>query len=99
MSAEKDTVKVMISLPRPLLETVDRAAAAEHRSRSEFLREAARYYVQRRVAGGRPIDDPAVRRAVTLMDRLAQWDQQLQPDDEWDTVEAVRRTRRRGHER
>ncbi|MGH2353293.1 MAG: ribbon-helix-helix protein, CopG family, partial [Chloroflexota bacterium] len=32
----------MISLPKPLLEVVDRAASEEHRSRSELFREAAR---------------------------------------------------------
>ncbi|MCD6290208.1 MAG: ribbon-helix-helix protein, CopG family, partial [Anaerolineae bacterium] len=34
------TAKVMISLPEPFLEEIDRWAKAEHRSRSEFLREA-----------------------------------------------------------
>ena len=34
----------MISLPEPFLDEIDRQAKAEHRSRSEFLREAVRFY-------------------------------------------------------
>lgn len=40
-----DNVKV-ISIPRPFLEAVDRAAQDEQRSRSEFFREAARLYLR-----------------------------------------------------
>ena len=86
------TVKVMISIPRPLHEVVDRAASEEHRSRSERLREAARFYLEARASRGRPQDDRQVQQAVALMDRLAQDDR---PVPGWNTVGAVRRVRRR----
>jgi uncharacterized protein (DUF433 family)/predicted transcriptional regulator len=40
--------KVLISLPEKFLEEVDRVAAAEHRSRSELVREALRTYLEAR---------------------------------------------------
>jgi metal-responsive CopG/Arc/MetJ family transcriptional regulator len=86
-----DTVKVMISLPRELLEAIDRAAGEEHRSRSEFLREAARQYLHSREPK-RPIDDPRVREAMALMDELARQDR---PIAGWDASSALRRDRRR----
>jgi metal-responsive CopG/Arc/MetJ family transcriptional regulator len=89
-----DTVKVMISLPKPLLEVVDRTAAEEHRSRSELLREAMRRYLDERDARRRPIDDPRVREAVIGIAALSRADQ---PTPGWDTVEAVRRTRQQRH--
>jgi metal-responsive CopG/Arc/MetJ family transcriptional regulator len=85
-------VRVMISIPKPFLEIVDQAAQKEHRSRSEFFREAARLYLQMRVSPRRPMDDPQVRRAVALMDQLAQRDR---PVPDWDTVDAVRAERER----
>lgn len=85
-------VKVMISIPKPFLEVVDHAAREEHRSRSEFFREAARLYLQARVSRRRPIDDPQVQRAITLMDQLARHDR---PVPDWDMVSAVRAERKR----
>ena len=38
--------RVMLSLPEPFLEQVDAVAAAEHRSRSDLVREALRRYMQ-----------------------------------------------------
>ena len=87
-----DTVKVMISIPKPLLEAVDQMATAEHRSRSELFREAARRYLGERDARRRPLDDPHVRQAIALMEKLAGRDR---PAPEWDTVDAVRRERQR----
>jgi CopG family transcriptional regulator / antitoxin EndoAI len=40
--------KVLISLPEKFLEEVDRVATAEHRSRSELVREALRAYLETR---------------------------------------------------
>jgi uncharacterized protein (DUF433 family) len=40
--------KVLISLPEKFLEEVDRVATAEHRSRSELIREALRTYLETR---------------------------------------------------
>ncbi|MGC8774820.1 MAG: CopG family ribbon-helix-helix protein [Chlorobaculum sp.] len=41
------TVTVNISFQESLLNEIDKTAKKEHRSRSEFLREAARLYIQR----------------------------------------------------
>jgi metal-responsive CopG/Arc/MetJ family transcriptional regulator len=41
------TVTVNISFQESLLNEIDSTARKEHRSRSEFLREAARLYIQR----------------------------------------------------
>ena len=41
------TVTVNISFQESLLNEIDNTARKEHRSRSEFLREAARLYIQR----------------------------------------------------
>ena len=41
--------KVMISVPREFLRNLDVLAQAEHRSRSELVREAVRVYVVTRV--------------------------------------------------
>lgn len=72
------TSKVMVSFPDDFLNDVDRIAAAEHRTRSELLREAMRLYM---ATHGRPesrytartdrLADPA---AVT---GLGQRDQQI----------------------
>ncbi|NTW57262.1 MAG: ribbon-helix-helix protein, CopG family [Chlorobiaceae bacterium] len=40
-------VTVNISFQDSLLKEIDKTAKKEHRSRSEFLREAARFYIQR----------------------------------------------------
>jgi len=42
------TTTVNIAFQKDLLREIDRAAEAESRSRSEFLREAARAYIQRK---------------------------------------------------
>jgi CopG family transcriptional regulator / antitoxin EndoAI len=41
------TITVNISFQESLLNEIDSTAKKEHRSRSEFLREAARLYIQR----------------------------------------------------
>jgi metal-responsive CopG/Arc/MetJ family transcriptional regulator len=57
------TVNVSITLPKPMLAEVDRACEAEHRTRSEFFREAARHYIYR---GGLPSARPARGEAAAL---------------------------------
>ena len=42
------TATVNVSFPRALLKSMDRLAQRESRSRSELLREAARFYVERK---------------------------------------------------
>jgi len=44
----RTTQTVTISLPPDLAAEVDRLATAEHRTRSELIREAFRQYVERR---------------------------------------------------
>ena len=43
-----DTKRIMISLPHYLLEEVDGIVASEKRSRSDFIREAMRLYLEER---------------------------------------------------
>lgn len=43
-----NTTTVNIAFPKSLLREIDNVAQAESRSRSEFLREAARAYIQRK---------------------------------------------------
>jgi CopG family transcriptional regulator/antitoxin EndoAI len=43
-----ETKRIMISLPHNLLEEVDGIVASEKRTRSEFIREAMRLYLQER---------------------------------------------------
>lgn len=62
--------KVMVSFPEEFLAQVDQIAQEEHRSRSELLREAMRLYIGMR-GGGRPADNPTVRQAVAMQDRLS----------------------------
>jgi Arc/MetJ-type ribon-helix-helix transcriptional regulator len=92
MGVEADAMaKVMISVPDALLEEIDRAAKAEHRSRSEFVREATRDYLARPRPARRPIDDPEVRAAIADMDRLAQ--QMRNPN--WSGAKEIRKWRDR----
>ncbi len=43
-----ETKRIMISLPHNLLEEVDGIVASENRTRSDFIREAMRLYLQER---------------------------------------------------
>ncbi|MCL4474182.1 MAG: ribbon-helix-helix domain-containing protein [Actinobacteria bacterium] len=77
--------KILFSLPEDLLAEIDAAAAAEHRSRSELIREATRRYIADLPEKKRPIDDPRVREAVRSMDEIAR-----KIHGEWDAVQVVR---------
>ena len=79
------TVTVNISFQDTLLEQIDEEARREARSRSEFLREAARYYLER----GRRWED-----VFALGDRLA-GEQGLTEAHVATEIEAVRRDRDR----
>lgn len=83
--------KIMISMPDELLADIDSAADQEHRSRSEFIREAARQYLTARSGKyQRRIDDPKVQKALEIMERIA-----AKPSSGWDAAEAVREIRDR----
>lgn len=42
---QQDSKKVLIALPIAFLEEVDEASHVEHRTRSDFIREALRHYL------------------------------------------------------
>lgn len=81
--------KVMVSFPREFLAEVDRIAREEHRSRSELLREAMRFYIEMRRGTMRPGDHPRVRSAVATQDTLAR----LAPGTGEDSTVDIRRWR------
>jgi CopG family transcriptional regulator/antitoxin EndoAI len=63
--------KVMITMPNEFLKKVDKVAASEHCTRSEFIREAIRAYIAERATGKSPalLSKPSIRAAVELQDR------------------------------
>ena len=63
--------KVMVSFPDEFLAKVDHIAREEHRSRSELIREALRFYIGLRQEQGRPGSNPVVRQAILVQDRLS----------------------------
>lgn len=83
------TTKVMVSFPDEFLTQVDAVAKAEHRSRSELIREALRQYIAARQPVVRPIDNPQVSAAVESIDRLAK----ESPGSGEDSTEVVRNWR------
>jgi metal-responsive CopG/Arc/MetJ family transcriptional regulator len=83
------TAKVMVSFPEEFLAEVDRIAKEEHRSRSELLREAMRFYIELRRGRRRPGDDPRVQAAVATQNTLAR----LAPGTGEDSTTDVRRWR------
>ena len=80
------SVRVMVSFPEEFLVEIDRQAQAEHRSRSEFLREAVRFYLRQQDRQERPGDIPTVQAAVATQDRLAA----LAAESIQDSVEILR---------
>ena len=84
-------MKVMISIHEDLLKEIDRAAGRERRSRSEFIREAVRFYLRSSsVEYERPLDNPVVREAFERLDRLDKsW------KGRWKSEELVRKIRNR----
>ena len=62
--------RFVVTIPEDLLEEIDARARAEHRSRSELVREALRSYLR---SGGRRGDisnRPEVKRAIQLQDEM-----------------------------
>lgn len=78
--------KVMISLPDEFLKVVDAASRAEHRTRSEFIREAVRAYFQQERPYARPMDNHAIRKAYESM-RATKW------RGNFDSTQFIRRMR------
>lgn len=78
--------KVMVSLPDAFLKAVDAASRAEHRTRSEFIREAVRAYFRTAQPYTRPIDNHAIRKAYESI-RATKW------RGKFDSTQFIRRTR------
>lgn len=78
--------KVMISLPEGFLSEVDKAAKSEHRTRSDFIREALREYLRVGKRSKKPIEDPRVREAFETLRSLT-W------KEKFDSTEVIRRLR------
>ncbi|MBM4440274.1 MAG: ribbon-helix-helix protein, CopG family [Candidatus Rokubacteria bacterium] len=57
---------ITISLPPPLLKQAEAVARAEHRTKSELLREALRFYVETRAVR----KETTRERIVPLLDRI-----------------------------
>lgn len=80
--------KVMISLPETFLRDVDTLAEAEHRSRSELVREAIRTYVAtRRTSGAGSLKASGARAASRILKTHLQF-------PEGQTAESIIRTMR-----
>lgn len=78
--------KVMISLPDEFLKAVDAVSRAEHRTRSELIREAVRAYFQKGQSYTRPIDNPVIRKAFESI-RATKW------RGKFDSAQLIRRMR------
>jgi metal-responsive CopG/Arc/MetJ family transcriptional regulator len=83
------TTKVMVSFPDEFLVEVDRIAREEHRSRSELVREALRFYIGLRQEQRLPGANPFVRQAVMVQDRLSR----VAPGTGQDSTADIRRWR------
>ena len=81
--------KVMISIPEEFLAKIDKAAEEENRSRSEFLREAARLYLEIRKTPPPPGQDPRIQKAIAIQDTLAHQDTLM----DWDSTAEIRKWR------
>ena len=78
--------KVMISLPERFLSEVDKAAQAEHRTRSDFIRETLREYFRGAKRSKKPIESPRVREAFETLRSLT-W------KEKFDSTKVIRRMR------
>lgn len=62
--------RFVVTIPDDFLEEVDARAQAEHRNRSELVREALRSYLRSGTRKGDISNRPEVRRAIQLQDDL-----------------------------
>ena len=81
--------KVMLSFPDEFLVEVDRIARKEHRSRSEFVREALRFYIGTHEEQAKPGARHLVRRAIKVQDRLSS----MAPGTDQDSTADIRQWR------
>ena len=62
--------RFVVTIPDDFLEEVDARAQAEHRNRSELVREALRSYLRSGTRKGDISNRPEVRRAIQIQDDL-----------------------------
>ncbi len=62
--------RFVVTVPEDFLEEVDARAEAEHRSRSELVREALRSYLRSGTRKGDISGRPEVKRAIRLQDEI-----------------------------
>jgi CopG family transcriptional regulator/antitoxin EndoAI len=63
--------KIMVSIPEEMLSELDQTAKEDHRSRSEFIREAVRLFLQVRKSRSVPNQNSRIRKAIAVQDNLA----------------------------
>lgn len=80
----------MISLPEGFLSEVDKAAEAEHRTRSDLVREALREYLRGEKRSRKPIESPRVQQAFETLRSLT-W------KEKFDSTKVIRRMRDSRH--
>ncbi len=81
--------KIMISIPDEMLSELDQTAKEDHRSRSEFIREAVRLFLQVRKSRSALNQDPRIRKAIAVQDALAASD----TAKHWDGTHEIRKWR------
>ncbi|CAA9462736.1 MAG: hypothetical protein AVDCRST_MAG58-2934 [uncultured Rubrobacteraceae bacterium] len=62
--------RFVVTIPEDFLEEVDARAKAEHRSRSELVREALRSYLRSGGGRGNISDRPEFKRAIQFQDEM-----------------------------
>ena len=83
------SAKIMISVPEEMLSELDHKAREDHRSRSEFIREAVRHFLELRKASDVPGRNQRIREAVSVQDALAKEDS----SKDWNGAEEIRKWR------
>jgi CopG family transcriptional regulator / antitoxin EndoAI len=83
------SAKIMISVPEEMLSELDHKAREDHRSRSEFIREAVRHFLELKKVQSVPGQIQRVQQAVSVQDALAKEDS----SKDWNGTEEIRKWR------
>lgn len=83
--------RFVVTIPEDFLEEVDARAKAEHRSRSELVREALRSYLRSEGRKGDISDRPGFKKAIQFQDEM----RRRHEGSGYSGSEAVRRMRDR----
>jgi len=81
--------KIMISVPEEMLSEMDREARDDHRSRSEFIREAVRHFLEFKRSHNIPRNISKIQEAVEVQEALAEGD----TIEDWNGTDVIRRWR------